>query len=83
MRKSIGNLLEGRFSYLVVHHWDEDVLTYMQNWVTFQERFNEILPMIPIYSNCYYDFYTGSLTNYSISENITWSQAIVPAMLAQ
>ena len=60
-----------------------DALTYMKNWVSFQERFNEILPMIPIYSNYYYDFYTSSLTNYSISENITWSQAIVPATLAQ
>ena len=58
-----------------------DALTYMQNWVAFQERFNEILPMIPIYSNYYYDFFTNALKNYEISENTTWSEAIVPATL--
>ena len=60
-----------------------DALTYMQNWVAFQERFNEILPMLPIYSNYYYDFYTNNLTNYSISSHITWGEAIVPATMAQ
>ena len=60
-----------------------DALTYMQNWVAFQERFNEILPMIPIYSNYYYDFYTSSLADYSISSHITWGEAIVPATMAQ
>ena len=58
-----------------------DALTYMQNWVAFQERFNEILPMIPIYSNYYYDFFTDALQDYDISENTTWSEAIVPAKL--
>lgn len=59
-----------------------DVLTYMRHWVAFQERFNEILPMIPVYSNIYFDFYTSDLQDYYIPENITWSQAIVPAYLA-
>ena len=58
-----------------------DALTYMKNWITFQERFNEILPMIPIYSNYYYDFFTDDLINYQIDENITWGQAIVSAEL--
>ncbi len=60
-----------------------DALTYMNNWIAFQERFNEILPMIPIYSNFYYDFFIGNLTNYKPSEHITWSQAIVPATLGK
>ena len=58
-----------------------DVLTYMQRWVKFQERFNEILPMIPVYSNVYFDFYTADLQNYLISESVTWGQAIVGAQL--
>ena len=60
-----------------------DVLTYVQNWIVFQERFNEILPMIPVYGNIYFDFYTGYLKNYLISENVTWSQAIVGAYLSE
>ena len=60
-----------------------DVLTYMQNWVTFQERFNEILPMIPIYSNIYFDFYRDDLQDYNIAQSITWGQAIIGAWLGE
>ncbi len=59
-----------------------DVLTYVQHWVAFQERFNQILPMIPIYSNIYFDFYTSYLQNYNIDKNATWGEAIVPAILS-
>ena len=59
-----------------------DVLTYVQHWVAFQERFNQILPMIPIYSNIYFDFYTRYLQNYNIDQNATWGEAIVPAILS-
>ena len=59
-----------------------DVLTYVQHWVAFQERFNQILPMIPIYSNIYFDFYTRYLQNYNIDQNATWGEAIVPAFLS-
>ena len=41
-----------------------DILTYLRRWVAFQERFNEALPMIPVYSNYYYDFYTRRLQGY-------------------
>ena len=58
-----------------------DVLTYLQHWVAFQERFNRILPMIPIYSNIYFDFYTKYLQNYNINQSVTWGEAIVPAFL--
>ncbi len=60
-----------------------DVLSYMQNWVAFQERFNESLPMIPIYGNVYFDFYTDYLQEYAIMQNSSWSQAIVGAYLAE
>ena len=59
-----------------------DVLTYVYHWVAFQERFNQILPMIPIYSNIYFDFYTKYLQNYNIDQNATWGEAIVPAILS-
>lgn len=59
-----------------------DVLTYIQHWIAFQERFNQTLPMIPLYSNIYFDFYTGYLQNYRISQNATWGEAIVGAYLS-
>ena len=58
-----------------------DVLSYCQKWVAFQERWAEVLPAIPVYSNVYFDFYTSTLQNYNVSENMTWTQAIVGAYL--
>ena len=58
-----------------------DVLGYLKKWIAFQERFNDTLPMIPVYSNSYFDFYTGSLEDYDITLRPTWGEAIVPAHL--
>ena len=58
-----------------------NVLAYMQHWLSFQERFNEVLPMIPVYSNIYFDFYTSALHDYAITENTTWGQAILGTTL--
>jgi len=59
-----------------------DVLAYCQKWVAFQERWAEVLPAIPVYSNVYFDFYTSALHNYNVSANMTWAQAIVGAYLS-
>ena len=56
-----------------------DVYDYVSKWVAFQERYNEVLPAIPIYSNIYFDFYNESLQNYFITGHVTWSQAILEA----
>ncbi len=56
-----------------------DVFGYVTKWVSFQERYNEVLPTIPIYSNIYYDFYSDELQNYYITGQVTWSQAILLA----
>lgn len=60
-----------------------DVLTYMQRWVKFQERFNTVLPMIPVYSNVYFDFYRNDLQEYDIAGSATWGQAIVGARIGE
>ncbi len=60
-----------------------DALSYIKRWIGFQERFNELLPIIPVYSNIYFDFYTNSLQDYNIAENSTWGQAIVGAWLGE
>ena len=54
-----------------------DIFTFMERWIEFQERYNEVLPAIPVYSNIYFDFFTELLQNYSIPAHVTWSQAIL------
>ena len=54
-----------------------DLLTYCRKWVSFLYQFAETEPMIPIYSNVYYDFHPKVLQNYQITQSITWSEAIV------
>ena len=59
-----------------------DIFEYVSKWVSFQERYNEVLPTIPIYSNIYFDFLNQNLQNYFITGQVTWSQAILPAYFA-
>jgi ABC-type transport system substrate-binding protein len=58
-----------------------DTMEYMYRWIAFQEQFNKSLPMLPLYSNMYFDFYTENLHDYLIGENIAWSTAILEASL--
>ena len=58
-----------------------NVLGYMQKWIAFQRMFNEQLPMLPFYSNVYFDFFTENLHGYPISEMVTWGNAIVESAL--
>lgn len=58
-----------------------DTLAYCKKWVEFQKRFNEVLPMLPLYSNVYFDFYTPVLHDYVIQQNVGWGQAILGASL--
>ena len=54
-----------------------DLYDYVSKWVSFQERYNEVLPTIPIYSNIYFDFYVPQLQNYFVTAHVTWTQAIL------
>ena len=60
-----------------------DVYEYVSKWIGFQERYNEVLPTIPIYSNIYFDFYTPQLQNYFITAHVTWTQAILEAYFGE
>ncbi len=61
----------------------EDVYDYVSKWIAFQERYNEVLPTIPIYSNIYFDFYTHQLQNYYITAHVTWTQAILESYFGE
>ena len=53
-----------------------DLLGYCGKWLKFQEKVMEQLPVLPIYSNVYFDFYPQVLHEYQIAANISWPQAI-------
>lgn len=59
-----------------------DLKNYYQKWVAFQEEFTRLLPVIPVYSNVYFDFYTSALQDYEPSQSVSWAQAIVGASLS-
>ena len=59
-----------------------DIFTYAKKWVAFEERYNQVLPSIPVYSNNYYDFYIPQLQNYHVFSHTTWAQAILESYLA-
>jgi hypothetical protein len=39
------------------------------------------VPLVPVYSNVYFDFYTSQLRNYDILYYVTWGDAIVPSYM--
>lgn len=55
---------------------------YIQYWYAFQEKFVDVLPLIPLYSNIYFDFYTDTLHDYYPDKVITWSEAMTDAFLS-
>lgn len=59
-----------------------NALEYCQKWLEFQKCFMDSVPMIPLYSNVYFDFSSGILHNYHPSENVGWSQAILSSFLS-
>ena len=58
-----------------------DLLGYVRKWLAFQQRYQQVVPAIGLYSNAYFDFYTPRLQNYQVDANITWSEAILSAAL--
>ena len=59
-----------------------ELLEYCTHWLDFQKRFAEVLPMIPLYSNVYFDFYPRVLHDYDIAGNLSWTRAVVPAYMS-
>ena len=56
-----------------------DLLTFEERWVRMQERYNEVLPTMPIYTNIYFDFHTDWLQNYYPNAEYSWPAAILYA----
>ena len=60
----------------------EDLSGFERKWIRLQERITETLPLIPVYSNVYFDFFNRRLHNYLITQFPTWGEAIVSAYMS-
>lgn len=52
---------------------------YMEKWLALQQRYADILPTYPLYSNVYFDVFNPWVFNYSPNMYHTWASAIVYA----
>lgn len=60
----------------------EDLIGFERKWVRLQESITETLPLLPVYTNVYFDFYSRKLHNYRINQALTWGHAIVSAYMS-
>lgn len=49
---------------------------YVDSWIAFQRRFVEVMPVAPLYSNVYFDFFPRDLQDYNIAQHSNWGSAI-------
>lgn len=61
----------------------DDTETYMILWQKFIQRWNEMMPQIPLYSNVYITMYPDWLENYTQDSFWDFDQAIVYATVAE
>ena len=54
---------------------------YLNRWMEFQDYWSEVLPMIPLYSNTYYDLFDSRLVGYFPQFYWSWGTAILYASL--
>ncbi len=56
---------------------------YREKWLKFQKRFVEVLPMAPLYSNVYFDFFRPDLQNYRPNAHCNFASALLYAYLGE
>lgn len=60
----------------------DDLIGFERKWVKLQERITETLPLLPVYTNVYFDFSSRRLHNYQITKAMGWGEAIVSAYMS-
>ena len=60
----------------------EDIAGFMRKWIALQERITETLPLLPVYSNVYFDFFSREVHDYMITRAVTWSEAIIKSFIS-
>ena len=54
-----------------------DAESYQKKWLAFQQKWMELMPMVPLYSNVYFDFAAKNVQDYNVESFSTWSLAIL------
>lgn len=55
----------------------DDTAGFVKRWTALQKKISETLPLLPVYSNLYYEFFTRELHQFDISRGASWAEAIV------
>ena len=67
----------------VYHTEQTDLQGFIRKWLDTQVEIAETVPLIPLYSNVYFDFYIAQLRDYRVEDNLGWANAIVAAWLGE
>lgn len=60
-----------------------EIRQYVEKWLRFQQRWVEVMPMVPLYSNIYFDFYANDIQDYDVAAYPGWSIAIPYAYVGE
>ncbi len=60
---------------------EEGTISYKTKWREWIKILNQELPLLPLYSNNYYDAYTNKLVNFKTNALYQWPYAIIEASL--
>lgn len=60
-----------------------DLAGWVEKWITFEKRWNYLLPDIPLYSDMYHDFFNPRIVGYEPSSTWDWRYAIVRARVVK
>lgn len=73
-----GIMNEGLYTYArnLVKTDPNDTLGYCTKWVKFLESMSDQMPVIPVYSNIYFDYYTAALQGYEPSMYLSWADSV-------
>lgn len=58
------------------HYSSEDAEAFADTWVEFQIKWNDIMPMVPIYANQYYDFADADLQGFNTTPFASYARII-------
>lgn len=60
-----------------------DLRTYVLKWFDFQQKWVELMPMVPLYSGIYYGLHSTEIQGYAIDQGSSWADAILYASIGE
>jgi peptide/nickel transport system substrate-binding protein len=60
-----------------------DKETYAEYWLEYQIRWNELLPVLPIYSNEYFDVFNARVSGLATTPTYGWARAILDVTVTE